>query len=485
LKGLVEFAAEHLGITFFPGQQEVLEGWAASGKRKALLACGRRSGKDLMAGVAAIFNATVPDYQPYLRGSEQRFIVAVATREVQAREFVRAVRELLADAPDSDLRAVVDTDASTVDEIVFKTGVSLRSMPCSSRATRGLAISLLICNEFAHFSSADDGWNAGKQVYRALTPSLSQFGPMGYQMLLSSPLWTSGIFHELYQAGLTGADAEMYVARRPTWEMNDTITRESLESEFLADPESARVEYGAQFAQGGGAFLNAVAVHDCVVKGRHGLPYQEGTQYFAAADPAFAAGGDAFSFVVGHKVGQGESATYVLDVLEAWRGKDSPLSSDAVLDEIAELAKSYRISEVISDQFAVVPLSDGLARRGVHLKAQPLTNEKKADIFTTLKRAINNSEIQLLDHPPLISELVSLELRPSPTGKPVIRAAAGHRDDHAMAVATLIHAMRPEAESAFVMISGDGFYRSDGTSESDDARQGGIFGNRGWHNLFD
>jgi hypothetical protein len=470
LAGLVPFARDSLNVAFYPGQQQVLEAWANSGKRKALLALGRRSGKDLMGAVTAIWNATVPDYSPYLRPGEQRFIVVVATREQQAREFVRTVRELLSSAPDPDLRAVMDADASTQDEVVFKTGVTLRAMPCSSRSTRGLAISLLVMNELASFSTAEDGWNAGRAVYRALIPSTSQFKELGYVLLLSSPLWASGVFHELYQAGRTGADPEIYVERRPTWECNPNISRESLESEFLADPESARVEYGAEFAQGGGAFLSAIAVHDCVVKGRRGLPHQEGVRYYAAADPAFAAGGDAFTFAIGHRLGDDENSAYVIDCIEAWRGKDSPLNSDTVLDSIAALAKEYQVSEVVSDQYSVVPLADGLSRRGVDLKAQPLTAELKADIYTTAKRALNNGQVQLLDHPALISELVSLELRPTATGKPQIRAASGHRDDHAMAVATLIHAMRFEREPV-VIFAGDDV----------DPHFESLFGSRGWY----
>jgi hypothetical protein len=230
--------------------------------------------------------------------------------------------------------------------------------------------------------------------------------------------------------------------------MNPAISRESLESEFLADPESARVEYGAEFAAGAGAFLNAVAIHGCVVKERRGLAPQPGVRYYASADPAFAQGGDAFTFSIGHRAGDFN----VVDVLEAWRGKDGPLSSDYVLDEIAALAKQYGIHEVVSDQYSVVPLQDGLRRRGIDLRSQPLTMALKADIYGTLKRAINNNLVQLLDDPALISELVSLEMRQTPTGGPRIQAASGHRDDRATAIATLIHMMRPEAQRGLVVV---------------------------------
>jgi hypothetical protein len=243
---------------------------------------------------------------------------------------------------------------------------------------------------------------------------------------------------------MTGTD--IFVAQKPTWEMNPTITRESLEDEFRADPDRANVEVGAQFLEGAGAYLTAVSIKECIAKERTALPVADGVRYWAAADPAFAAGGDAFTFAIGHRIGTGEESTCVVDRLESWKGKRSPLNSDSVLDEIAALAREYKVSEVISDQYAVIPISDGLRRRGVHLKAQPLGNELKADIFGALKRAINTARIELLDDPMLVAELQHLQIRPTPSGKPRIAAAPGFHDDLAMVVATLCHAMKAKKE---------------------------------------
>ena len=63
------------------------------------LALGRRSGKGLMAGVAATHNATVPHYSADLRPGEERFMVVVANRQEQARESILPVRASLQAAP--------------------------------------------------------------------------------------------------------------------------------------------------------------------------------------------------------------------------------------------------------------------------------------------------------------------------------------------------------------------------------------------------
>lgn len=441
MKGLVRFAREHLGLELYPGQIQVLEAWAQSGARKAVLCLGRRSGKGLLAAVGAIFNAVAIDYSHYLRRGETRFILVVATREQQAREFIRVVRELLAAAQDPDLAALVDEAASTENEVVFRTGVVIRAMPCTSRSTRGLAASMVIFDEFAHMQSDTEGYQAARNVWRALTPSVAQFKEQGYVLVTSTPSWASGAFHDLVRTGEAGRDKNLFVIRKATWEVNSTISRDSLEGEFVADPESARVEYGAEFAQSGGAYLDPDVVLAAVVANRKYLPPRLGVRYIAAADPAFAAGGDSFTFCVAHRHGSGEDTITVLDRLESWRGKTSPLSSDLVLDEIAELAKEYRLQRLVSDQYAVVPLADGLRRRGVTLTAQPLTNELKADIFASLKRALNLGQVELLDRPDLVAELNRLEVRPTATGRPRIVGAGGFKDDLAMVVASVVHGL--------------------------------------------
>ena len=457
MRGLATFARDHLGLQLHRGQRGVLEGWSASGKRKALLRLGRRSGKGVMAASAAIMNATVGDYSEFLRPGEQRFILVVATRQAQAAEFIRVTKELLAAAPDPDLAALVDTGASTVDEIVFRCGVTIRALPCSSRSARGLAASMVVLDEGAHFQTEGEGFAAFRSVWRALVPSVAQFGERGYVLVTSTPLWPSGPFFDLYNSGELGVDPELFVVARPTWEVVDTpgvrghITRASLDGEFLSDPEGAAVEYGAEWGQGAGAYLNAIAVHECVVRGRRSLAPVPGVTYVGCADPAFAAGGDAFTFAVGHRVGEGEDASVVVDVVRAWRGRQSPLDSDAVLDEIADLARAYGLREVTSDQHAFVPLENGLRRRGVGLRLprnrkgehRPLDNELKADVFSALRTSVNLRHLELPDDPALLSELVHLESRPPPAGianaKPRIMGASGHHDDRAMVVALVVY----------------------------------------------
>ncbi len=442
MKGVVSFAEQQLGIELYPKQAEILSAWSESGKKKAVLCLGRRSGKGIMSAVTCIYDAVVPDLRGYLRQGELRYVVIVATKEQQAREHIRVIRELLRNAPDPDLAELVDANASTADEVVFRNGVVVRALPCSSRSIRGLAASCVVLDEFASFLTETEGPQAGQEILRAIVPSLAQFREHGRLLITSTPRYASGPFFEMYRRGESGADPDVFTVQAPTWEVNPHIRRSDLDGEFLGDPDGAAQEFGAQWVSGMGSFLDAVKVYQAVVEGRVVLPPAKDQetgelrhQYIAAADPAFARGGDWFGFAIMHRAGE----RYVLDVLRAWRGKDGPLNSDATLDEIAELCAAYGVPFVISDQHSAVPISDGLRRRNVTMKYQPLTAERKLDIFTSLKRALNLGQVELLDDNAATNELVHLELRTTPGGAPKIQAAMGHHDDRAMVIATALH----------------------------------------------
>jgi hypothetical protein len=427
LTGLVAFARQHLGVELWPGQVDVLARWATSGKRRAILRLGRRSGKGLLAAVAAIHNSVVPDYVGNLRPGEQRFVLVVATREQQAREFVRVVRELLAAAPDPDLAALVDEQASTADEVVFQTGVVIRSMPCSSRSTRGLPASLVIFDEAAHFISETDGPAAFQAVWRALVPSTAQFGPTGYVLVTSTPWGAQGPFYDLCRNAEAGTDGDTFHVHRATWEMNPAISRESLNGEFLADPEGAASEYGAEFVSGLGAFLDPAEVLACMQGGAGVLPPADGVRYSAAIDPAFSR--DAFALGIAHR----EDETLVVDGVWTW----NRAGFESTLDQVADVVRRYGVRTVRSDQFSSQAVLEGLQRRRLGCEPVAWDAKSKWEAFSRLKALIRMRTIELPDDDALRAELVGLEARALPSGLTRIAARGAGHDDRASVVAAL------------------------------------------------
>jgi phage terminase large subunit-like protein len=428
LRGLVEFARASLGLKLFPGQTDVLTEWANSGKRRILLCLGRRSGKGLMAAVAAIYNATMVDYSGTLRSTiEDRFIVVVANRDKQAQEFIRVVRELLEAAPDDDLRQLVDFESCTLEQIVFRNHVVIRAVPCSSRSTRGLPVSLLILDESGHFQTDSDGVGAGKEVYQALAPSIAQFGDRGYIMFTSTPKWRAGLFWEQYRNGVEGIDPGLLVIKRATWEMNPKITREALEPEFRVNPDYATTEYGADFSAAEGAFLDILDI--LAAKRETGtLAPNPDIRYKCAIDPAFQK--DAFAMAIAHK----ELQRVVIDGVWTWIRQ----GYDNTLDQVAQIAKRYGIRQVRTDQFSSQSVLEGLTKRKIECEVIPWANENKFEAFTRLKAGLATRQVTFPNDDLIVQELMNLEAKPTVTGLVRISASAGNHDDRATVIAALM-----------------------------------------------
>jgi hypothetical protein len=381
-----------------------------------------------MAVVAAVYNATVPDYSPYLRPGETRFIIVVANRDKQAQEFIRMVREVLAGPNvDPDLLALVDFEACTLEQIVFRNNVVIRAVPCSSRSTRGLACSLIILDESGHFQTDSEGVGAGKEVYQALAPSVAQFGEFGYIMFTSTPKWRSGLFWEQFKAGSDGIDPGLLVIKRTTWEMNPTISREDLEPEFRVNPDWANTEYGADFSTAEGAFLDPKDIL-AALRDSGTLSPNPDLRYKCAIDPAFQK--DAFSMAVAHK----EQERVIFDGIWVWIRQ----GYENTLDQVAAIAKRYGVRSVRTDQFSSQSVLEGLNKRKIECDVVPWDNANKFEAFTRLKAGLATRQLSLPNDDLIVQELMNLEAKPTVTGLVRIAASAGNHDDRATVIAALM-----------------------------------------------
>ena len=190
-RSVISFAGDVLGVSLYPRQKEALRGVASH--PLSLLCLGRRSGKTLVACIWAVYDAVVRDLSEHVRPGETRYVVVVATAWDQARRAFQVVRSFF------DLPLLAPLVArETSEELHLSTGVVIKCLPCSARSTRGLAISTVIFDELAHFIDTENGYQAGEQVYRALAPSVAQFGDEGRIICLSTPRGQRGIFWRLW-----------------------------------------------------------------------------------------------------------------------------------------------------------------------------------------------------------------------------------------------------------------------------------------------
>jgi hypothetical protein len=429
MSAIVRFALEVLGFALFSGQAAILTEIYDYGIRIAVLRLGRRSGKGRLAAVVATFEATVnaAAHLAAVPPGERVAVVIVATNQKQAGIVHGYVRGFLRRPELAPLIA-----RETANEIELTNGIVILSVPCHAASVRGLAIAVLILDEADHFTGVDGSPLDVAEVWDALAPATAQF-PEARILVLSTPRSAGGWFADLCERAASGVDPGLRAWHATTAEMNPLISVSSLERQRLQDPDAFRREYEAEFDAGVGAVFDANLVRAAVRGGPEILTPRPENAYVIALDPAFT--GDTFAAIVGHR----ERERVVVDAVHGWHGTSSvPVRIDATLDQIADLARAYGGAPVVTDQYAAEPIRQGLAARGVIVRAKDWTNQTKVDAVAAVRRCLYAGHLELPPHATLVTELIGLEQRLLPSARPSFRAGGGGHDDYASALLALV-----------------------------------------------
>lgn len=145
---IVRFSRDVLGFEPWPRQQAILNAIYAEDVRTAILRLGRRSGKGRTAALIGTFEGTAnaPAHLPYVPEGEMPAIVVVATSQPQARVVHRFMSTWLHRPA---LKGLIARE--TEDTIELTTGMTLLTLPCTARSTRGYSVAVLVMDEAACF----------------------------------------------------------------------------------------------------------------------------------------------------------------------------------------------------------------------------------------------------------------------------------------------------------------------------------------------
>jgi len=427
---ILGFSRDVLGFDPWPKQAEIVNQIYAHGIRTAVLRLGRRSGKGRISALVGVFEATAnaETHLAHVPEGEMPAVAILATSEKQARVIHRFIAAWLRRPGLSHLIAR-DTD----DGIELTTGMAILTLPCAARSTRGYAVAVLVLDEAAWFVDSEGSPMAAEQVWNALAPAVAQF-PEGRILVLSTPRWTTGWFANIVRQAASGKFPDMRTWWATTADMNPTISRSFLDAERAKDPAMYAREYEARFIAGIGAVFPDALVRGAVTSQQRGII--AGRVYTVSIDASSGTGKDTFAMVVGSSEGK---RVAVRDV-RGWRGSTaSPVNHRAVLDEIAAVARAHNNASVILDQWASEPIRQGLVERGLTVRLRAWTNEGKEEAITVTRQLLHQSLLELPDHAALISELLTLEQRPLPSGRTRYAAPPGAHDDYATALLALTH----------------------------------------------
>lgn len=445
LQPIVAFAAEVLRFTLRPRQAAILDEIYRDGIRIAVLRLGRRSGKGRIAAVVACYEAVVNAalHLSAVPAGEPVYVIVLASSQRQARTVHGYIRSFLRRSP--ELARLVDDRAAgardTKDEIALTNGVTLVTLPANAAAVRSYAAAVVILDEAAHFKGVDGSPLNVEELWQAVSPTMAQF-PARRALIMSTPRWATGWFADMCEKASSGKFPWMRHWHATTAEMDpSTSMARYLGEEQAADPASFAREYEAAFDSSIEAVFDEALVRSAFRRQEQELAPAPGVSYLVSCDPAYT--GDRFVAIVGHRTSEAVPRV-VVDRIRAWQGsRSNPVRQDITLDEIAAMANAYNGAPVRIDQYAAEPIRQGLADRGVHVAAVPWTNESKVDAVAAARRVMYASRLDGPEFGPLITELISLEQKPTPGGRPRIAAARGQHDDYAMALLALVDELEP------------------------------------------
>jgi hypothetical protein len=257
-------------------------------------------------------------------------------------------------------------------------------------------------------------------------------GPL---IIASSPYARKGVLWELHRRHY-GPDGDplILVAQGTSREFNPSLKPSVVDRALERDRAAASAEYLAEFRTDIETFVAYEIVQACVGDHVEMAPLAQ-HRYSAFCDPS-GGSADSFSMAISHADGQRV-------IIDATREVKPPFSPDGVVQEFAELLKSYRIHKVTGDRYAGEWPRERFRVAGVEYG---VAEKPKSDLYRDLLPLLNSGRIVLPKSERLVNQLCGLERRVSRAGKDSIDSGPGGHEDVANAVAgaaDLIAARRP------------------------------------------
>ena len=415
---------------------------------EAWLICGRRAGKSFILAVVAVFLACFRSYDKHLGPGERATVMVIATDRRQARVIFRYIRALITLTP--LMKAMVERE--TADSIDLNNQVTVEIVTASYRTARGYTLVAVLCDELA-FWPTDQSAEPDYAILDALRPGLATI-PGAMLLCASSPYAKRGALWDAFRRYFGTDDRDVLVWKAATREMNPSVPLAVVNRAIERDPASAGAEYNAEFRADIDSFIPLDVVEAAVSPGVFERAPLHSVEYVAFVDPS-GGSADSMTMAIAHR--EGKSA-----VLDAVREVKPPFSPERVVADFAELLRCYRITRVQGDRFAGEWPREVFRNYGITYDA---SEKAKSDLYRDLLPRLNSGEVELLENPRVIAQLVGLERRTARGGRDSIDHAPGGHDDLANAVAG---ALVQVGSRRLSMI--DVLYDENETREQSDAR---------------
>jgi hypothetical protein len=432
--------------------------WTPTEYPEAWMVCGVRAGKSELAAFISTYEATCGGHEAYIRKGKRVVWFQIAQDLALAQYSLHAIRANLESM--SFMKGRIT--AITARRIDLWNGMTIATTPPTVKSVRGYDSPGAVMDEVGVWWQEAESANPDFEIYRQLQSRQAQFQGHGKILGLSSPWNKAGMLWERWQTGTDGDRLKCAACLRraePVVECvactllrkphqgrlvlyattaslgNPLITDSWLQTRHTSDPRAFERENLARFVDSLSGFLDPTLLREAVAPGVRERPPHARNYYVAAIDPAFRR--DAFGFSIAHA---DPDKGVVIDVLRRWLPQEGQKNDPtAILKEIAEICKKYRIVEVLTDQFSIEALKQIAFGVGLALRDVTFTGKSKAAIYGNLQQLLNTKRLSLLDEPESLQELLRLERQVLQGGMTKIAGPRNETDDMATVIALAAH----------------------------------------------
>ena len=401
------------------------------GYLEATLVVGRRGGKSLILALIAAFLSCFYDWSGYLTGGERGTIMIIATDRRQAATIFKYLRGMLGIPL---LAGMIQRE--TADTIDLTNSITIEIQTANFRTIRGRTVVAALADELA-FWMGDDSANPDKEIIGALRPAMATV-PGALMLKASSPYSRRGVLWDDHRKHFGNDDSATLVWQADTRTMNPSVPEAFIAAAVEDDPSAASAEYFAQFRSDVESYISREAVEACTSVGVFERGHISGQRYHAFVDPS-GGSADSMTMAIGHLEHFNNEKVVILDAVREVR---PPFSPEACVDEFATLMKMYGITTVRGDRYAGMWPRERFTVHGIHYEVSEKT---KSDIYRDFLPIVNSKQCDLLDHPRLFGQLVSLERRTARGGRDSIDHPPGAHDDIANSVAGVVCLIRADS----------------------------------------
>ena len=466
-----------------------------------VLVWGRRSGKDFVVGIIAIYQTVrlliMSDGDPYgyygIGTGNNISILTIASAAGQAQlafnqisdKFFRCkkfFKDRVIPQGIQMLTIYIMTDRDIKQNqqrkqkkmTLTKGSIEIRAGHSNSNSLRGQQPYVCILDQVAFYHDTG-GASSGAQIYQGLGPAvktyvkklpiLDQNGNKQYDskkqlicnrrfdgkiICISSPAGQQGILWRLFSKA-NNADKRLAL-RMPTWKVNLTYTRQSLRSQFPDMPQQQfNMQFGAQFSgTSGNSFFPRQVIDKAFNPGFKLVPRSGcSTIHFAHLDPATSSHN--YALCILHKqmfIKKDGSTDYriIVDHLKYWHPQGKVIPVQIVDEYVVGLKSKFHLAKITYDQHRSQRSIKVLRQAGLPAQCTPFNMKFKMSIYQDLFNLLASQQLVIPDDGSKQSKLLkqqmyNLQRKPTFQGWKVMpsRQAQCKTDDLLDALAAAVH----------------------------------------------